>query len=100
MDDRELPELRRKPRPDIAQHQGTDAQRNGWQNTEPIREATGRDTADAESKHRHGEGQRGIRPGGPELGLHHGQHDHHRPHADTAERADQQRKAEPPPGGR
>ena len=49
-------------------------------------------------EHGQGKGQRHRAAGGAEFGLHHRQHHHDRPHADAADRADQQRKREPHPG--
>ena len=56
------------------------------------------DAAEAEAEHREGKGQRDRAAGGAELGLHHRQHNHDRPHADAADRADQHGQRKPHPG--
>lgn len=56
-----------------------------------------REAADREAEHREGRGQCG-RPINPELGLHRGQHDDDRPHADVPDRAERRRSGEPTPG--
>jgi hypothetical protein len=47
----------------------------------------------AEAEHRQREGQRGAPRVDAEIGLHHRQRDHHRPHADAADGAEQQRRS-------
>ncbi|MFN5672465.1 MAG: hypothetical protein ACK47P_35180, partial [Bradyrhizobium sp.] len=48
----------------------------------------GNDLAETETEHHHREGERGGSEGRTEVGLHHRQRHHDRPHADAAERAD------------
>jgi len=65
---------------------------------EPVGEPPHHHAAAGKSDHRQRKRQRSIRAGDPELGLHRGQHDRHRPHANAADGAEHHGGDEPQPG--
>ena len=93
----ELPDRGRHSRDDIAQAQNADAEPDGGDDAVAVGDLAGQHRAGAESEHDHRERQRGGAAARGELGLHHGKCDHHRPHADAAERADQHGHGKPDP---
>ena len=66
--------------------------------SEPINQPTDEHGATAESQHCQGIGQRRVRARDIEFSLHRRQCHHHRPHADAADRADQNRCDQTHPG--
>ena len=94
----ELPDRRGQPGADIAQAQNADADADRGNDAVTVGDFTGDHLAQTETKHDHGEGERRRAPVGAELGLDHGKRDHHRPHADATERADQDCDDKPGPG--
>ena len=67
------------------------------EDAEAIGQASHQDAAEAEADHRHGVGQRGARARDAELRLDRRKRHDHGPHADTADRREQQRGPEPGP---
>ena len=97
MNQNELPQRGRKPAADVGQRQDRGAEPDRHDDPEAIGDLAGRDTAETKAEHQEGKGQRDIAAGRAEFGLDHRKHDHHRPHADAADRADHQREREPDP---
>ena len=92
-----LPDRRRQPGADIAKAEKTDADADGGDDAVAVADLAGHDLADAETKHHQREGERGGAARHAEFGLDGGQRHHDRPHADTAERADQHGYGKPDP---
>jgi hypothetical protein len=93
----ELPDRRRHAGAEIAKPKDADAETDRRDDTVTVGDLAGQHAAGTEAQHHHGEGERGGATGRPEIRLHHRQHDHHRPHPDAAERADQDRHGKPGP---
>ena len=97
MDQDELPDRRRHPRADIAQAENADAEPDRGDDAVAVGDLAGQHAAGTESEHDERERQRGGAPGRAEVALDHRQGNHHRPHADAAERADQHGHGKPGP---
>jgi hypothetical protein len=85
----ELPDRRGHPRADISQAQNADTEPDRDDDAVAVGDLAGQYAAGTESEHHERKGQRSGAAARAELGLDHGKCDHHRPHADAAERADQ-----------
>ncbi len=96
---RELPDIRRVAGGDVADADASRADHDGNDNSEAVGEPAQDNAAQSEADHGEGEGQRRVGAQHAEIGLHRGQRDHHRPHADRADGAHGQRDAEPEPRG-
>ena len=91
----ELPDRGRHPRDDIAQAQNADAEPDRGDDAVAVGDLAGQHRAGTEPEHHQRKGQRGGAAARGEFGLHHRKRDHHRPHADAAERADQHGHGKP-----
>ena len=94
---RELPDVGGERREQIAGDQRDHADQQRTHDAEPVGEAAHHDAAGAEADHGQRERQRGVAARNAEVGLHRGQRDHSRPHADAADRAERERGPQPPP---
>ena len=97
---RHLPERGRLADRQIAEaeRQGPERQRHG--DPEAVGEPAHEHAAAGEAEHGERVGQRGIGAGDAEIGLDGGQGDHHRPHADPADGAEQHGDGQAQPGFR
>ncbi len=94
----ELPQRAGKAGGHIGRTQENDAERYRRHDAEAIGDLAGGDAAEPETEHGERKGQRHRAARRPEFGLDRGEHDHDRPHADAADRADHKRQREPHPG--
>ena len=97
MHQNELPHAGRTTRADIAERHQANAHPDRGDDAKTVGQFSGHDAAETETNHPKGEGQRGRAPGRGKFALHHRQRHHHRPHADAADRSDQEGKRKPHP---
>ena len=92
------PQGRCEARADKADAERGNAEQDRGDDSEPVREPAEDHIADGKSHHRHRVGNAGIGAGRGKIGLHSGKRHDIGPHADAADRAKQQRDAQPQPG--
>src|SRR5215217_572516 len=98
MNRRELPNGSRKRGQRVADAEGYGADSEGNRGAETVGEPPHKHAAEGEADHGRRIGQGGAGPGDPELRFHGGEDHDDGPHTDPADRAEQNRKSEPPPG--
>ena len=96
--DGEPKEARRQSRRDEGQTEGQRRPDHRHHDAEAVDQPADEHGAAAEAQHRQRVGQGRIGAGHIEFRLHGGQRHHHRPHADAADAADQQRRRQAHPG--
>jgi len=94
----ELPVGRRKRRRKKADAEDRRAQDEREHDAEPIGDPPHQHAAGREADHGRGERKRGAAPADGEFGLDRRQDDDGRPQADAADRAQRERRRQPPPG--
>jgi hypothetical protein len=85
----EQPEARCEPRGQVTERKASGAKQDRRDDPEPVGKPPHDDPAGAEAHHGERVGQGGVGAGDPEIGLHRRQRHDDRPHADTADRAEQ-----------
>ncbi len=98
MRERDLPDRGGLPDRQITEAERQCPERQRHSNAEAVGEPAHDHAAAGEAEHRERVRQRGIGAGDAEIGLDGGQRHYHRPHADTADRAQQYGDAQAQPG--
>ncbi len=95
--ERELSDVIRERRQHVAAGQRQRAAGRGPDDAAPVREPAHHHAAEAEAHHGERERQRCLAACHAEVGLHRGQRNDKRPHADAADGAERERRCEPQP---